>query len=204
MKKFTSLSLFMFTVANSAFAESSGHGGAAHSSGGLPQLDISTFPSQIFWLVIVFGFLMVFFSKKTIPDISKTLENRNDRIQTDLENAEKLRKEVESVHENYESSLNNAREQATVVYKEVEQYIHNLSIKKQDELRDKADGEVANLENRISASVNAIMNEMEKIAAQVAIDATDKIIGVQVDQKDAIKVVASLSNNTVTKTTKAA
>lgn len=205
MKKFLSLSLLMVTAATSAFAESSGHSGAAqHSSGGLPQLDIATFPSQIFWLVVVFSFLMIFFSKKTIPDISKTLESRNDRIQTDLENAEKLRKEVEDVHESYESGLSNAREQATSVYKEVEVYVQNLSIKKQDELREKSEKEVKALEKKITSAVNSVMNDMERIAAQVAIDATAKIIGVEVDQNEATKIVADLNNNTVTKTTKAA
>lgn len=189
------------TVAHEAagHAEDAGH----HSSGGLPQLDPSTFASQTFWLLIVFTISYVFFSKKTLPEISKTVEGRNDRIQNDLDSAEKLRKEVEAVHTNYENSLAGARTEAAKSYADVEKNIQEQTQKKQEELRERTEREVKKLEDKIAASVKHVMNDMEKIAAEIAIEATAKIINVQVDTKDALDVVSSLGSP-AKKTSKAA
>ena len=53
----------------------------------MPQFDPSTFASQIFWLVIVFGALFWFMTKKAIPRMTQILETRAERIQGDLDRA---------------------------------------------------------------------------------------------------------------------
>src|SRR5690606_28063422 len=55
------------------------------TGGGLPQLDVSTFPSQLFWLFVSFGIMYMIFSRRTLPEISGVLENRQSHIQGDLE-----------------------------------------------------------------------------------------------------------------------
>ena len=37
---------------------------------GLPQMDVGTFPSQIFWLVVTFGLLFLVLSRMTLPMIA--------------------------------------------------------------------------------------------------------------------------------------
>ena len=41
--------------------------GAEHAKGGLPQLNIETFPSQIFWLVVTLVVLFYLLSKIALP-----------------------------------------------------------------------------------------------------------------------------------------
>ena len=57
-------------------------------SAGLPQMDISTFPSQLFWLVVTFLILYVFMSKYVIPSLRTTIEERKDKIIGDINEAE--------------------------------------------------------------------------------------------------------------------
>ena len=57
---------------------------------GLPQMDITTFPSQVFWLIITFGILYLFMWRTAIPKLRNTIEERQDKILIDINEAEKL------------------------------------------------------------------------------------------------------------------
>ena len=62
-------------------------GDKSDSSGGLPQLDISTWPTQLFWLLITFSIGYIIISTLVVPSISTVLENRSDKISSDVQKA---------------------------------------------------------------------------------------------------------------------
>src|SRR5690606_19013966 len=84
------------------------------TSSGLPQFDPTWFASQLFWLLVAFGVLYLFFSKRTLPDLSSIIENRKNHIKADLDQAEELTTQAETVQSHYEQSLQGARNQAAV------------------------------------------------------------------------------------------
>ena len=51
---------------------------------GLPQLDITTWPSQLFWLVIVFSTGYLVMAKIVIPKIGAVLEERRKGLDSGL------------------------------------------------------------------------------------------------------------------------
>ena len=60
----------------------------------MPQFaQVDTFASQIFWLVVSFAILYILLSKVVIPRISTVLENRQQKIASDLKRAEEARAE---------------------------------------------------------------------------------------------------------------
>ena len=69
---------------------------AANTASGpkLPQLDIVTYSSQIFWLAISFIVLYFLVAKIAMPRIAEVLEERQERIEDDLDKAETLKKEA--------------------------------------------------------------------------------------------------------------
>jgi F-type H+-transporting ATPase subunit b len=69
---------------------------------GLPQMDITTFPSQLFWLIITFGILYLFMWRTAIPKLRNTIEERQDKILLDINEAEKLKSEAEETLREYE------------------------------------------------------------------------------------------------------
>lgn len=193
------LSTLCFTLCSSpAWAQGESH----HS--GLPQLNVNTFPSQIFWLFVVFAILYVFFSKKTLPEISKVLENRKERIENDLASAEKLRQEAEDVHNTYEESLSDARQEAAQAFKDFEKSIEEQSEKNLEDIRIKTAESIAALEEKINQSLKNIMADMENIAAEIAADAAEKIIDMKIDKKEALDIVSALDKPVTRKTSKAA
>ena len=81
---------------------------AASEGGGLPQMDISSYSSQIFWLIVTFGILYIFMWKIAIPQLRTTVEERKDKISNDLSDAEQLKIEAQSILEEYEAKITNS------------------------------------------------------------------------------------------------
>ncbi len=100
MKFFLKSFIFVLPLSG-AFAE-------GQKSAGLPQMDISTFPSQLFWLIITFTALYLFMWKFVIPRLGTTIEERKDKISNDINDAENLNSEASKILENYEEKMNSA------------------------------------------------------------------------------------------------
>ncbi len=181
----------------SALAESTYHEAAdaaeyGGGSAGLPQFDPSSFIGQIFWLIIAFSILYLFFSKKTLPDLSSVIENRQVHIQSDLDSAEKLKTEAEEVHAAYDDALDKARHKASNYFLKSAEKIKNNAADQVQAFQDKASGEIEALEKEIDDAKESAMDDMNAIAAEIASEAAEKIIGVRADIDQAKTVVQSI------------
>ncbi len=78
----------------------------------MPQLDFSTYASQIFWLFVSFGLLYWLVARKAIPAIGGAIEHRRARIADDLDEARRLKERAEQALADYESTLGDARARA--------------------------------------------------------------------------------------------
>lgn len=163
-----------------------------HASSGLPQMDPTWFPSQIFWLAVTFLCLYVIFSRKILPEISGTLEMRREQIQSDLDSAQELRDEAETVHTAYEGNLDEARKKSTAMFAEAEENIKAKAEKKLQSFREKTQKEIAATETEISEAKDAAMGDMHNIAAEIASVAAEKIVGVSTDMKLAKSLVKNI------------
>ena len=61
---------------------------------GMPQLDPKYWASQAFWLILVFTIFYISISKFYLPKIKNNLENRENKIKEDLENANKFKESI--------------------------------------------------------------------------------------------------------------
>lgn len=174
-------------------ADAAHHGDEAHGSGGLPQFDPSSFTSQWFWLVVMFATMYFVFSRRSLPAISSVIENRREHVQNNLETAERLRAEAESVQNAYETGLDSARAESTrLVTTAIDDMKRDAEAANQH-LRDKTEKDVAALEQRLSSSTQAARADMETIAAEIAHQAAEKIFGISTDLKKAKTVVQSIN-----------
>lgn len=190
---------FVFT-ANISVALAAG--GASHNAkaatehhsdaGGLPQLDFSTYASQIFWLLIFFSILYIFFAKKTLPNISSVIENRKEHIQGDLNTAQRLKDEAEEVHQAYQAALDKARKEAHKLFKTSDDEIKAKAESEQKAFYERSHQEIEATEKRIEDAKAAAMEDMNAIAAEVASEAAQKIVGISADINEAKTVVRSI------------
>ena len=84
----------------------------AASKPGMPQLDFSTFPNQIFWLVITLVVIYLVLSRVALPRIGGVLAERAGTITNDLAAAEDLKQRAVEAEEAYNKALADARAEA--------------------------------------------------------------------------------------------
>jgi F-type H+-transporting ATPase subunit b len=89
----------------------------------MPQLDPSSFASQIFWFMITFVSLYFILSKVAMPGINKVLQSRSDKINSDLELAEQTKRQAEKIEDEYYLSLKEAKIKAQQMIEDAEDKI---------------------------------------------------------------------------------
>jgi F-type H+-transporting ATPase subunit b len=85
---------------------------AEEVSAGMPQLDFSTFPNQIFWLVLTLLAIYFIISRMALPRISAVLAERAGTVTNDIAAAEDLRNRAKAAEAAYEKALADARGEA--------------------------------------------------------------------------------------------
>ena len=80
-----------------------------------PPFDSSTFASQILWFAITFALLYYLMAKVALPRIAGILEDRRDRIASDLDLADSLKQDSEEALAGYEKALGEARIRASAL-----------------------------------------------------------------------------------------
>lgn len=78
---------------------------ADDSKGGMPQLDPSSFISQIFWLIISFSVLFILINYYFFPKISNIQENRENLINKYITDSEKNHDESSRIEKDLNAEL---------------------------------------------------------------------------------------------------
>ncbi len=85
---------------------------------GMPQLDFSTFPNQIFWLVVTLLVIYFVLSRIALPRIGGVLAERKGIITNDLAAADELKQKAVSAEKAYNEALVRARAEANKIVAE--------------------------------------------------------------------------------------
>ena len=96
----------MATEAHEAAAGAAGH------SAGMPQLDISTWGNQIFWLLVALVVIYFVLRLVALPRIGAVLADRSSTITNDLAAAEELKQKALAAEKAYLAALDKARAEA--------------------------------------------------------------------------------------------
>ncbi|GAW33094.1 ATP synthase subunit b' [Roseovarius sp. A-2] len=111
----------------------------AEAATGLPQLDITTFSNQIFWLLVSLVVIYFILSRVALPRIAAVLAERQGTITNDLAAAEDLKAKAVEAEEAYNKALADARAEAQKIIAET-----RAEIKADlDKANEKADAEIA-------------------------------------------------------------
>lgn len=92
----------------------------AHEAGkaGMPQLDFSTFPNQIFWLIVTLLVIYFVLSRIALPRIGGVLAERKGLITNDLAAADELKHKAVAAEKAYNDALVRARTEAAKIVTE--------------------------------------------------------------------------------------
>ncbi len=147
---------------------------AAHS-GGMPQLDFSTYAPQLIWLAITFGILYLLMSRVALPRVAQALEARRDRIANDLDQAAQLKQETDDAIQAYETALAEARAKAHQIASETRDELAAETNAHREKLEAELDEKLDAAEQRIAATKTEAMGHVRSVSTDVAAAVLDRL-----------------------------
>jgi F-type H+-transporting ATPase subunit b len=146
----------------------------------MPQLDLATFPSQVFWLFVTFAVLYLLMAKLITPRIERIVTARQSRVDSDLERASRLQSEAETVMAAYEKALAEARMQAQATIKLTLDRLNAVAAERQSQAGAQIARRLEEAERRIAAEKNQALASLPQIAAEVAQSAVARLAGKEI------------------------
>jgi F-type H+-transporting ATPase subunit b len=148
---------------------------AAHAAeaAGMPQLDFSTFPNQIFWLIVTIFAIYYVLTKIALPRIASVLAERSGTITNDIAAAEELKLKAVEAEKAYQKALAEARTEAQKIAAETRGEIKEEI----DIATDKADAEISARGVESAARIGEIRDSALASVEAVAKDTAAEIVG---------------------------
>jgi F-type H+-transporting ATPase subunit b len=168
-------------------ADSHGESTSAHTeadgghAGAFPPFESSTYASQLVSLVIAFVALYIIVSRIALPRVGAVIDARQDRIEGDLAEAQKLKDESEAALKAYEADLAAARSKAQAIGAETREKLNAASEAERKTLEDKLAAKLADAEKTIAATRATAMSNVRGIAADAASAIVQRLTGTTPD-----------------------
>ena len=156
--------------------------GQAAQASGMPQLDFSTFPNQIFWLLITLVVIYLILSRVVLPRVGSVLSERQGTITNDISAAEELKLKAQEAEEAYNKALADARAEAQKIAAEAKAEIQT----ELDIAISKADAEIAAKSAEAEKAIAQIRKGAVASVKKVASDTAKEIVasmGIKADVK---------------------
>ncbi len=153
--------------------------GVAEGPAPFPPFQTETYPSQLLWLVITFGLFYYLMAKVALPRISSILEVRSDRIEQDLDEANRMQGESDAAIAAYEQSAAEAQANAQVIRQEATDAAKADAESRRAGEEAKLADLIAKSEAEIAATKNSAMAEVDGIA----VETTEALVNVLLDGK---------------------
>ena len=143
----------------------------------MPQLDVETFPSQLFWLAVTFVVLYILMSWIGLPRLTAAIEARRQRRDEDLARAAQLKSEAEAANAAFQRTMAEARAQAQAVIKEASDRLAAEAAERQRTLAAALAEQVDEAERRIAATKQQALADVRGIAVDVGRSVVEKLTG---------------------------
>jgi F-type H+-transporting ATPase subunit b len=179
-------------------AESHGNasGTTAHTEAGaheraFPPFQKDTFASQLVSLLIAFVALYLIVSRIALPRVGSVIDERQNKIEGDLADAQKLKDQSDSALKAYENELAAARSRAQAIGAETREKLNAASEAERKTLEDQLSVKLAEAEKTIASTREAAMGNVRGIAADAAAAIVQQLTGVLPDGKSVDSAVAA-------------
>lgn len=159
----------------------------------MPQLDPSTFGSQLFWLAICFITLYLVMALVVIPRITGTMGARADQLDSDLAEAEALRNKAEAALKAYEEALAEARTKALGLAQEMRADVQAETDRQKAALDAKLAEQAAAADARLAAARDAAMDGLRDAAKDIVGDVMGAIGADKADDGDIAKALDTVA-----------
>jgi F-type H+-transporting ATPase subunit b len=133
-----------------------------------PPFERDTFPSQLFWLAVCFIALYVMTARLVRPRVGGIIASRQGRIEGDIGEANRLKREADDAMAAYEKALADARGRAQAIASETRDRLQAEADRNRKALEDQLAGRLAEAEKAIAATKASAMANVRGIAVDAA------------------------------------
>ena len=141
----------------------------------MPQLEITTYPSQIFWLVVSFLILYLIMSRIIIPRISSVIKSRESEIKNNIHIAEQMYKDTEIINNEYEETKKKIEEEARGIINHLKETTSKKIAKNTDSLKKKLEDILEKNEQEIINNKKKVLKEINKISLNLSEEILKKL-----------------------------
>ena len=189
MKRFLSLSIALTALSTKLYS----------AEAGMPQLDPKYWASQAFWLILVFVILYISLSKFYLPKIKSNLDNRENKIKEDLENANKFKEQSEAKLKEYGLILDKAKKEVNKIHFDSKTALDKDIQAKKEVIEKEIEKEILKAQKEISElkknSISSIQNISENITANII----ENISGDKLNESSVKSTVEEISKKNLRK-----
>jgi F-type H+-transporting ATPase subunit b len=150
-------------------------GWAEEEKGGLPQLDVHSYSSQLFWLAVFSVLVYCFMRFVGIPRVVAILEERRAQIGGDLSAAERARIEADAARKAYEATMAEAHAKARQLLAETQEQSVAQRTEATRAAAARLDGRVDDAVQRIETVRSDAMQGIRDVVRGLATDITIRL-----------------------------
>jgi F-type H+-transporting ATPase subunit b len=166
---------------------------------GMPQLDPKYWASQAFWLILVFTILYISIAKFYLPKIKNNLDNRDNRIKSDLDDANKFKELSESKLREYEKILEDAKKEVIKIQSESKNILNKEIQKKKEVIEKEIEKEIIKSQKEIGDLKKNSISDIQKISENIASNIIETISGDKLNESSVKATVEDVSKKNLGK-----
>ena len=166
---------------------------------GMPQLDPKYWASQAFWLILVFIILYISISKFYLPKIKDNLDNRENKIKEDLENASKFKEQSEAKFKEYEVILKNARKEISKIHFDSKTILDKDIRIKKEEMEKEIEKEILKAQKQIIDQKKNSIISIQNISKEIVSNIIENISGDKLNENSIKATVEEVTKKNIGK-----
>ena len=189
MKSYLSLTIALLAIKTNLFA----------AEAGMPQLDPTYWPSQVFWLIVVFTVLYISIEKFYLPKIKNNLDDRENKIKEDLDSANKFKDLSELKLKEYEKILEDSKKEVIKIHLESKNQLDKTIQEKKDVMDKEIETEITKAQKEINDLKKNSILDIQNISKDLASSIIENISGDKLNESSIKATVAEVAKKNIGK-----
>ena len=171
---------------------------ASEAKTGLPQLDLNTYPSLMFWSIVslIIGFILMKYL--VTPNIKSILNSRETNIQNDLVKAKTSNQEAEKIKQSIIKNQEDIRSRSQKIISDSLLESKQTIEQKEKEISAKLELKISEAENKMLDTQNIVISEIVSSAEEITANVVKKFTNLKYDKNNIKKAIKLASKNLLT------
>ena len=189
MKRYLTFAIVVLAIQSHLFA----------AEAGMPQLDPKYWASQAFWLILVFAVLYISIAKFYLPKIKNNLDNRENKIKDDIDDANKFKELSEIKLKEYEKILENAKKEVIKIHIDSKNALDKDIQAKKNKIEKEIENEILKAQKEIVELKKGSLEDIYKISEDISSNIIENISGDKLNESSIKATVEEISKKSLGK-----